>query len=179
MMRHFCKTFCLAGIVLLYCATITQAQPKEEPQTPKPAPQSTYQNMICRGAPGAFSIGLISKGSTDYPSGNMVYVLLRLKNRSSTAPHGDYSKIDRGTCSWDDRIINDTVIREEDRGMRYIAVPGYISQQYKIRRALSNSNGLLSFRVRLRRNYDVPPTWWYEARSFIILPPLISAPPLK
>ncbi len=26
MMRHFCKTLCLAGLVLLYCTTTTQAQ---------------------------------------------------------------------------------------------------------------------------------------------------------
>lgn len=142
-MRHLCKTFSLAGIILLYCATTTQAQ------------KDGYYPMICRGAPSTF-------------------VFQQRRNqqraigfwRSKTAPRGDYSKIDPGTCTWDDRTIND---REPPAIVLVIS-----DYQWKlITDALSTPDHLWVFYVRLDKlKNSTGQQFFFMTRNHNALPPL-------
>jgi hypothetical protein len=88
-MRHFCKTLCLAGVVLLYCASVAQAQ------------KDGYYKMICRGGDEAFRIDDLNK------EGDRVELGVNF-SPSSHAPGSDVWKIDVGTCSWVDRVVSET-----------------------------------------------------------------------
>src|SRR4051812_15864135 len=87
-MRRFYQTFCLAGLALLSCATIVQAQ------------RGGYRKMICRGGDEAFRID----DTTDERDRPQLVVNF---SPSSRAPGGDVWNLDPGTCSWVDRILAD------------------------------------------------------------------------
>jgi len=140
MTRHFCKTLCLTGIVLLYCATNAQAQPAANEQ-----PSNGYFKMICRGADSAFRIVDLER--------RFINVKLGLNfSPSTTAPRGDVWKIDPGTCSWDDRTVNDN----EPKQIQFIAST---PQAQKIRAVLNSPDQFWQFYVRLT-NYG-----YFETRS--------------
>lgn len=86
-MRHFCKTLCLISIVLLYSASIAQAQ-------------RGYRKMICRGGEEAFRIDDLSEERGRIQLGVNF-------SPSSRAPGSDVWKVDAGTCSWADRVLAD------------------------------------------------------------------------
>ena len=143
MMRHFCKTLCLAGIILLYCATTTQAQ------------KDGYYPMICRG--GAASFQFQERRNQQKAIGF---------NKSSTAPRGDYSKITPGTCSWDDRTVN-------DREPPVIVLVASDSQWKLITNTLSKRERLWMFYVRLDKMKNSAGTQFYfQTRNHNALPPL-------
>ena len=85
-MRHLCKTLCLTGIVLFYCATMAQAQ------------RGGYRKMICRGGEEAFRIDDLEK------AGGKVELAVNF-SASKVAPGSDVWKLDPGTCSWADRLV--------------------------------------------------------------------------
>jgi hypothetical protein len=87
-MRHFCKTLCLTGIVLLYCATLTQAQGGD------------FHKIICRGDTDAFRIDDLEK------VGDKIQLGISF-SASKHAPGNDVWKLDPGTCSWVDRLVAD------------------------------------------------------------------------
>ena len=121
MMRHLCKTLCLTGIILLYCATTTQAQ------------TDGYYPMICRGGPASFQFQ--ERRNQQKAIGF---------NKSSTAPRGDYSKITPGTCTWDDRTVNGN----EPKQIQFYA-PNTIANS--IRTGLNTPDRFWVFYVRLTK----------------------------
>lgn len=136
MTRHLSKTLCLAGIILLYCATITQAQKQG---------QDGFYMMICRGANSAFRIDDVRREGR-YGKFGLNFL------PSSTAPRGDYKKINAGTCSWDDRTVNGN----EPKQIQFYA-PNTIANS--IRTALNTPDRFWVFYVRLTK-YG-----YFEARS--------------
>lgn len=87
-MRHVCKILCLAGLVLLYCATGVQAQ------------GGGYRKLICRSGEEAFRID----DTTDENNRPQLQVNF---SPSSRAPGKDVWNLDPGTCSWVDRVLAD------------------------------------------------------------------------
>lgn len=85
-MRDLCKTLCLTGLVLLYCATTAQAQ-------------GGYRRMICRGGDEAFRIDEVDDEGKLQLQVNF--------SPSSRAPGKDVWKLDVGTCSWVDSVLAD------------------------------------------------------------------------
>ncbi len=143
MMRHLCKTLCLAGIILLYCATTTQAQ------------NDGYYPMICRGGPASFQFQ--ERRNQQKAIGF---------NKSSTAPRGDYSKITPGTCTWDDRTVN-------DREPPVIVLVANDYQWKLITNALSTRDQLWVFYVRLDKMKNSAGTqFFFMTRNHNALPPL-------
>jgi hypothetical protein len=88
-MKHFCKTFCLTGLVLLYCATMAQAQ------------RGGYRKMVCRGSEEAFRIDDLNKKGINIELGVNF-------SPSAHVPGNDVWNLDAGTCSWVDRLVSET-----------------------------------------------------------------------
>lgn len=83
-MRHLCKTLCLVGVILFYCASGAQAQ-------------GGFRKMICRGDDAAFAIDQNEDGGKIELSINF--------SPSKRAPGNDVWNLDPGTCSWTDRVL--------------------------------------------------------------------------
>ncbi len=164
MMRHLCKTLWLAGIILLYCAIITQAQPKAGPlPTPVPVPAGGYYPMICRGASAASDAFIFVAVRTS--NGRDMRKSITFNRKSETAPRGDYSKIRPGSCSWDDRTINDSEPQ----------VIGLVISDYQwklITKALTTPDQLWVFHVRLTKFIADPSKTYFQSSSHNALPPL-------
>jgi hypothetical protein len=60
--------------------------------------------MICRGDTATSGAFLFEARRTS--NGRDMRKHLFFKRKSSTAPRGDYSKLDPGSCSWNDRTVN-------------------------------------------------------------------------
>lgn len=86
-MRFFCKTLCLIGIVLLFGASVAQAQ------------RGGYRKMICRGGDAAFAIDENEDGGKIQLSINF--------SASKRVPGNDVWKMDAGTCTWADRLVGE------------------------------------------------------------------------
>ena len=137
------KTLCLAGIVLIYCQTTTQAQP------------GGYYRMICRGAPASFQFQ--ERRNQQKAIGF---------NKSPTAPRGDYSKIRPGTCTWDDRTVN-------DKEPPVIVLTASDVRWKRITDALSTRDQLWLFYVRLdKMKNSAGEQFFFMTRNHRALPPL-------
>ncbi len=93
--------------------------------------------MICRGGDSLFRIDDLEK-----TTGNVKLALSFLP--SSTAPKGNVRKIDSGTCTWDDRTVND----EEPKQIQFDATS---TQAQKIREVLNSPNKFWQFNVRVTK----------------------------
>jgi hypothetical protein len=128
-MKHFCKTLCLTGIVLLYCGTLAQAQ------------RGNYRKMICRGGDEAFRIDDLNK------EGDKVELGLNF-SASSREPGNDVWKLDPGTCSWADRLV-----AEEEPVQIQLTVTATVAQRIRTHLNSSQAN-FWQFHVRdTKRGY--------------------------
>ena len=125
-MRHLCKTLCLTGIVLLYCATTTQAQ-------------EVADIIICRGAASAFQIDELEK------VGDKVKLAINF-SPSSNAPIGTIRKLDPGTCAYSDRIINGSEPKQIQ-----VSVTSAVAQN--LRTKLNTPDRWWQFNVTKKRGY--------------------------
>ena len=87
MTKRFCQIFCLTGIVLLFGASVAQAQ------------KGDFRKLICRGGADAFRIDEVDDEGRLQLQVNF--------SPSSRAPGKDVWKLDEGTCSWVDRVLAD------------------------------------------------------------------------